>query len=705
MPYTVRYTDNENKTPITVFDNTSNTDSSLTFPGRNVSGYGQIVAENFLALLENFAGASAPINPTEGQLWFNSDPSVASLLIWDGSSWKAASGVQKSLVQPSVEQSKVGELWVDTINQQLFVFSGTDWILVGPNFSTGLRSGLVTEQIVDSTDSLRVILSVYVEDKPIIIISKDSFTPKLIIPQFPVIRAGITIASPTVSNTNETDVYQGGFLPKLYGTARSADSLTINGQLVDSTKFLRVDTTNVIDTPLGIRADSGVTIGSNGTLNLSTTPTSAKIYNSSQGSSIDLQLNTDGIASTVVRLVNGKVGINTLSPTESLDVTGNVKTSGKLIITDNTATTSIDSGSLQVAGGIAVAKNAIIDSSLTVNSQSYLRDIIPQVTEESNIGSITRRWNTIFAKNLVVDEIRGSFIGGISGNANTASSLTQQTTFALSGDITAPSFVFNGAAGGLTKTFNTSISPAFITSKPDVATLSLPQKPYSLSDDYVLVYRPSISGLVKASRDVFVGDLGLPIGAILPYSGTTIPSGFLLCDGAEVVISQYPSLYQTIGITYNGTAPLVGINTFRLPDLRGRFALGRDNMDNSLQLSITSGNVDAGGGNADRVPGVNADTTGGVGGNSAYTLAVSSLPNHEHNMVGSTGQQYYAVRSDTSVPVDSGAFLGNGGTTVNRTQYLPSSGRVKSNTTDQPYSVMNPFLTINYLIRTGTPAF
>lgn len=705
MPYTVRYTDNENKTPITVFDNTSNTDSSLTFPGRNVSGYGQIVAENFLALLENFAGASAPINPTEGQLWFNSDPAVASLLIWDGSSWKAASGVQKSLVQPSVEQTKVGELWVDTINQQLFVFSGTDWILVGPNFSTGLRSGLVTEKIVDSNDSTRVILSVYVEDKPIIIISKDSFTPKLIIPQFPVIRAGINIASPTVSNITETDVYQGGFLPKLYGTARSADSLTINGQVVDSTKFLRVDTTNVIDTPLSIKSDAGVTIGSNGTLNLSTSPTSAKIYNSSQGSSIDLQLNTDGIASTVVRLVNGKVGINTLSPTESLDVTGNVKTSGKLIITDNTATTSIDSGSLQVAGGIAVAKNVIIESSLTVNSQSYLRDIVPQITEESNIGSVTRRWNTIFAKNLVVDEIQGRFIGDINGNANTASSLTNQTTFALSGDISAPSFVFNGAAGGLTKTFNTSISPSFITSKPDIVSLSLPQKTYSLSDDYVLVYRPAISGLVRASRDVFVGDLGLPIGAILPYAGATIPLGFLLCDGAEVVISQYPSLYATIGTTYNGTAPLVGINTFRLPDLRGRFALGRDNMDNSLQLSITSGNVDAGGGNADRVPGVDADTIGGVGGNSAYTLAVSSLPNHEHNMVGSTGQQYYAVRSDTSVPVDSGAFLGTGGATVNRAQYLPSSGRVKSNTTDQPYSVMNPFLTINYLIRTGRPAF
>ena len=50
MPYIVNFTDNENKSPITVFDNTSSTDTSLTFPGRNVTGYGQIIAENFLVL-------------------------------------------------------------------------------------------------------------------------------------------------------------------------------------------------------------------------------------------------------------------------------------------------------------------------------------------------------------------------------------------------------------------------------------------------------------------------------------------------------------------------------------------------------------------------------------------------------------------------------------------------------------------------------
>jgi hypothetical protein len=121
MPYIVNFTDKENKVPITVYDNTSNTDTSLVFPGRNVTGYGQTVAENFLALLENFAGLAEPVNPTEGQLWFNTNTNT--LQLFDGVSWKAASDIQKSVVEPSVEQAKVGELWVDTVNQQLYLFS------------------------------------------------------------------------------------------------------------------------------------------------------------------------------------------------------------------------------------------------------------------------------------------------------------------------------------------------------------------------------------------------------------------------------------------------------------------------------------------------------------------------------------------------------------------------------------------------------
>lgn len=705
MPYNINYTDRENKTPVTVFDNTSNTDTSLTFPGRNVTGYGQIVGENFLALLENFASPVQPVNPTEGQIWYNSDPAVSSLLIWDGSSWKSASGVQKSPIQPGVEQAKVGELWVDTVNQQLYVFSGTTWILVGPNFSTGLKTGLQVERIVDSDDIERVVSILYVEDRPIVIISKDSFTPKIIIPQFPVIRSGITIASPSVTNNTETEVYIGEFLPKLYGSATSADGLNVANRIIESSKFLRSDIVNVVETAFNVKSDSGITFGIDSTFNISTSVTATRLYNNSPGSAIDFQLSSSGLATTVLRVFDGKVGINNLSPSESLDVTGNTNISGILKLTNSNASTNINNGALQIAGGVAITKNAIINDGLTVNNTTFTTDITPQATDTYSLGTAQRRWNEIRTKTLVAESIVGTIAGSISGNAGTATALQQQTTFTMTGDITAPSFSFNGAVGGTTKSFVTTISPSFITNATQISTLTLAEKPYSLRDDFVLVNRSTQSRLLKATRDEFVGDLGLPIGAILPYAGPNIPFGFLLCDGSEILISQYPELYQIIATIYNGVIPLRGTNTYRLPDLRGRFPLGKDNMDNGFQIAVGTTNQDAGGGNADRVGGVEADTLGAAAGDSQPLLSVSNLPQHEHDMRGSAGQRYFAVRADTAVPLDSGAFLGIGGTTANRLQYLPSSGGVRSDETGQPYAVMNPFLTINYIIRAGAPAF
>ena len=73
MPYIVRFSDTDNTTPITVADNTSNTETSLVLPGKNVSGYGKIIAENFIHLLENFSNADPPLAPVPGQLWYDSD--------------------------------------------------------------------------------------------------------------------------------------------------------------------------------------------------------------------------------------------------------------------------------------------------------------------------------------------------------------------------------------------------------------------------------------------------------------------------------------------------------------------------------------------------------------------------------------------------------------------------------------------------------
>ncbi len=58
---------------------------------------------------------------------------------------------------------------------------------------------------------------------------------------------------------------------------------------------------------------------------------------------------------------------------------------------------------------------------------------------------------------------------------------------------------------------------------------------------------------------------GVPVGCIVPYlDNTTIPNGFLVCDGSEILISEYPALYEVIGDNY-GTAS--DAEHFVLPDL------------------------------------------------------------------------------------------------------------------------------------------
>jgi microcystin-dependent protein len=690
MPYIVNFTDKDNKLPITVYDNTSSTDTSLTFPGRNVTGYGQTIAENFLALLENFAKETQPVNPVEGQLWYNTTDGV--LQLWDSTSWKAASNIQKGGVEPSTEQSKVGELWVDTTNQQLYVYSGTRWILVGPNFSTGLRSGPIVESITDSDNVSRVILIFYIEDIPVIIFSKDSFTPKLSLSGFITIKSGL--------NITENNIGLGGFDTKIYGAATSAESLIVSDVEIPAAKFLRSDIINTTEFGINVRNNQGVTIGVNGTFSLTTSDVASRIYDSTPGGSIDLQINNDGIPSTVLRVIGNTVGVNVLSPDEALHVDGNIKTNGSLILTGTTASSNFNNGTFRTAGGAAITKNLIIGDGLKVTGVSEFDNIQPSATDFYDSGTVLKRWKNVRTKNLIAETIEGVLTGNIVGNASTATNLKFTSTFKMEGDVTAPSFTFDGQVGGNTKTFTTTLTSALISSKDEPFPLiSTPQ-------DTVLVFRPSL-GLIKETRNTFVADLAVPIGAILPYAGAEAPYGYILCDGSELEQTKYSDLYDVIGTTYNGAVALNGINTFKVPDLRGRFPLGKDNMDNAFTVPNSSGGfIDAGGGNVDRVSGTAPDNLGDSGGQSANTLTVLNLPDHEHNMKGSTGQQYFATRVDSAIPSDVGSFSEKGPTTVGQSQYIPSSGGIKtSGTLGQEFSVINPFLTLNYIIHSGPPAF
>src|SRR5210317_1585922 len=105
---------------------------------------------------------------------------------------------------------------------------------------------------------------------------------------------------------------------------------------------------------------------------------------------------------------------------------------------------------------------------------------------------------------------------------------------------------------------------------------------------------------------------GIPTGTIVPWSDSTVASGFLECDGTAVSRTTYGDLFAVVGTTY-GVGD--GSSTFNLPDLADKTVLGR-----------SPGKALASTGGANTVTG-----PGTVTGNIAnHTLSVPELPAHTH---------------------------------------------------------------------------
>ena len=325
MAYEIKYTDTVNKGSIIVDDNTLNTETSISLPGKNYTGYGTAVSENFLHLLENFANNNAPARPVEGQLWYDTTDGVDQLKIYDGTTWIAASGVKKATNQPAVSNSSTGDLWVNTETQQLYLFTGSAWVLVGPEFSDGLLTGAQSESIVGTDDITYSVLSFKVENQTAIIISSRAFIPKVTIPGFTNgVGAGMNISTvPLVGNENL----------KYFGTAEKADALVVNNQVVAASNFLRGDAPTNSQFQLSIKNDSGILIGSSGQLGLQASGKSAIIQQNSELSNLDFRMrNSSSTYDTIMRLdARGLVGINTAAPENELDLKGSLKINSKTV--------------------------------------------------------------------------------------------------------------------------------------------------------------------------------------------------------------------------------------------------------------------------------------------------------------------------------------------------------------------------------------
>ena len=166
MAYTIAYTDQANKGTITIEDATLNNTTDLSFPGRNTTAYGTAISENFLHLLENFASATQPARPVEGQLWYDSTLGIEQLKVYDGTNWVPSGGLKKATSEPGAADSLLGDLWVDTDNQQLYLYSGSGWVLVGPTFSEGLNTGPVPVTVTGTDNATYTICLLYTSPSP-----------------------------------------------------------------------------------------------------------------------------------------------------------------------------------------------------------------------------------------------------------------------------------------------------------------------------------------------------------------------------------------------------------------------------------------------------------------------------------------------------------------------------------------------------------
>lgn len=140
MAYSVNYT-NPSKTQILIEDQTADNTTSLTLLGKQYDQYGEIIAENFLKLLENFSYSTAPSNPTPGQLWH--DPSSKILNVYDAAGvWKPLSVVYTSTTAPTTNAAQAnGDLWTNTVTGEIFVYSGSEWVeLAAQTQTSGIRS-------------------------------------------------------------------------------------------------------------------------------------------------------------------------------------------------------------------------------------------------------------------------------------------------------------------------------------------------------------------------------------------------------------------------------------------------------------------------------------------------------------------------------------------------------------------------------------
>ncbi len=422
----------------------------------------------------------------------------------------------------------------------------------------------------------------------------------------------------------------------------------------------------------------------------------------------------------------GNLGIGTNSPTEKLHVSGNAivtgnATAGSLNVTGATSLGTVTaSGNLNVTGATSLAA-VTASGNLTVSGNS---SITGTVTSQGKLTIGTTAGTTDLL------EVKGNAIVTGTGNSSIAGNLGIGTTSPtaklhvsgneiVTGNATAGSLNVAGATSLGTVT----ASGSLIVTKPNVSTDQLEVRYWADGSGQLQIYgwnqgwninaagqgkhlylnrdskQDSNVYIGRANQEMVVrgsdGNVGIgipspteklhvsgrikdktgflmPVGSILSYAGPNAPDGWLLCNGASLNKRNspiYQELFDAIGYQYGGSA-----DSFNLPNLQGRVPVGFNRSESDFNL------------------------LGKIGGDKVHILTIDQMPRHSH-AVKDEGHFHDLPISDSSGQ----GYLddaGSGGArqSVSTRKALSGIG-INDSGNGQPHNNLQPYITINYIIK------
>ena len=303
------------------------TATDLTLLGKNITGYGQFIDENFVYLLENFANNSQPNNPIKGQLWF--DTSQNRLKVYNGNSFEVTGGSIVSNTQPTLV---AGDIWINNSTEQLFFSSVSGEHSQGWPIYTkdqGL-TGFESKTLLDIHGIPHTVLLLYVSQTLIGVFSKDvSFTPAEAL-------AGITgqILKGFTSSTLTGMIFD--------QVSSSANALVASDGSLKTVSDLLVSSGDNLSTgTLTLASTTPLIMGSNSDFQINVTPSSGfSLQHNTAPSSSNFTINLENISaipSVFINSTSRHIGLYNENPQASLHIgtPGDSQRPGSVIIEGN----------------------------------------------------------------------------------------------------------------------------------------------------------------------------------------------------------------------------------------------------------------------------------------------------------------------------------------------------------------------------------